>query len=251
MYWAVEKGSYSAINEWSIWDTPKPVRCIRILPGEGNNQDISSISGVQSDATYEKHTDTSGSVVLEFKGRLVDALYRERTNGSLEEHDEDDPANSFYDGIIVAKEYIGYHKEQQLIGYDRLGNPQYEERDIYDEYPLGNIIGHSGTKHINQYTGDFYWTYEDIEMENPCANYTEGNYSWRVPNLVELSAMNADGLLVDGTGCCTSFSNIDVRHGFHFSSWISCPGPGDDGLNTKVKIRCVRDVPEGYIFPNN
>lgn len=211
VFWAVEQGSYSAINQWTgdqyNEKVPKPIRCIRILPAEKNEYDISSVyshEGVtdekklRSDATYEKNGN-----VLKFKDRLVDALYRERTDGSLDEHTEDDPANSFYEGIVVAENYVGYEDGKN------------------DEFKLGEIVGYSGISYssppldIPYYTYNdpyndqklYYWSYNDIEMENPCENYTEGGYSWRVPNLVELSAMNAAGLLDDNTGCCTRFSN--------------------------------------------
>ena len=269
VFWAVEQGSYSAINKWTGDEsrevTAKPIRCIRILPAPKNNYDISSVYSydngepLQSDATYEIDN-VGNNTVLKFKDRLVDALYRERTDGSLDEHTEDDPANSFYDGIVVAKEFIGQREEWE-IKYDQFGRPYREQVTQYDEFELGNIVGYEGISYTNPwnvqnyYSYDdpydsqkhYYWSYNDIEMENPCDNYTaEGEYSWRVPNLVELSAMNAAGLLVDNTGCCTRFSNIHVRHGFTFATWINCPGPGDGGLTSNVRIRCVRDVPEGY-----
>ena len=105
-------------------------------------------------------------------------------------------------------------------------------------------------------------------MLNPCKDekYSEDGYSgWRVPNLVELSAMNAAGLLNDCSSekiaaCCTQFSNLNVRFGFARSSLIYCPGDGGYGsenpnysnLTSKTfRIRCVRDVPDGYAFPKN
>ena len=235
VFWAVEQGSYSPINRWSEgWNTEssnerisKPIRCIRILPAketrDGEEYDITSVSGVASDPTFESKTLTDGTTEIKFKDRLVDALYRERTNVPLNEHTEDDPENSFYDGIIVAS------------------------RPLSSNYTLGNIVGYSGEKQ-DYPDGSFRWTYTDIDKTDPCAtSYTEGGHSWRVPNLVELSAMNAAlQPLDDYAGCCTRFSNIDVRHGFSYHQWISCPGPGDEGLNSEVKIRCVRDVPEGY-----
>ena len=97
-------------------------------------------------------------------------------------------------------------------------------------------------------------------MTNPCAGYNQDGYTdWRVPNLVELSAMNAAGLLSpkpDGYGgndvaCCTQFTNQSVRYGFAFSSLIYCPGAETQQINNQVLIRCVRDVPPGYTFPTN
>lgn len=226
VYWAVEKGSYGSIN--SFYDgSALPIRCIRNLPATGTNTgtDISSIDGVTSDATYVKH-DASGNVpiILEFKNRLIPSLYRQRVSSSLNVHNEDDDANSFYDGIFVASDF--------------LYTSDYWGRKEYRTFTLGSIIGYNG------YTWD-----------NPCSKYSEGRYTnWRVPNLVELSAMNAAGLLSHSgsdVACCTQFSNLSVRYGFAFSSLIYCPGAKDYQIGDKFMIRCVRDVPPGYTFPTN
>ncbi len=231
VYWAVEKGSYNSENSWYTANSPLPIRCIRNLPATGTNTgtDISSIDGVTSDATYIKHN-ANGNVpiILEFKDRLIQSLYRGRVSGSLNVHNEDDDANSFYDGIFVAKDFI--RTENAWQGY------------TYTTYAFGNIIGYDGT------------------MNNPCVNYKESEYTnWRVPNLVELSAMNAAGLLSpkpNGYGdndvaCCTQFTKLTVRYGFAFSSLIYCPGNNGTELNNQVLIRCVRDVSSGYKFPAN
>lgn len=232
VYWAVEKGSYNSENPGDWYKpAPLPIRCIRNLPATGTNvgTDVSSIDGVTSDATYIKHN-ANGDVpiILEFKDRLIQSLYRERVSGSLNVHNEDDDANSFYDGIFVAKDFI--RTENAWQGY------------TYTTYAFGNIIGYDGT------------------MNNPCVNYKESGYTnWRVPNLVELSAMNAAGLLSpkpNGYGdndvaCCTQFTKLTVRYGFAFSSLIYCPGNNGTELNNQVLIRCVRDVPPGYTFPTN
>lgn len=224
VYWAVEKGSYGSIN--SFYDgSALPIRCIRNLPATGTNTgtDISSIDGVTSDATYVKHK-ASGNVpiILEFKNRLIPSLYRQRVSRSLNVHNEDDDANSFYDGIFVASDFLY----------------TYNWGRVYTTYTLGSIIGYNG------YTWD-----------NPCSKYSEGGYNnWRVPNLVELSAMNAAGLLSHSgsdVACCTQFSNLSVRYGFAFSSLIYCPGAKDYQIGDKFMIRCVRDVPPGYTFPTN
>lgn len=212
VYWAVERGSYSKDGEnWGGGFAAKPIRCIRSLPANTGGFDISSVH-VASDASYVAHN-VNGSTVLEFKGRLVDELYRERTDGVLIPHDEDDNANSYYDGIIVAKNYLE------------------------DNYPLNTIINSGDT-------------------DNPCRNYHErgdNGATWRVPNLAELSAMNAAGLITQkGTACRTQFSNQNVRFGYGFNgSRIYCYGDkvDDENLNSYFPIRCVRDVPEGYVFP--
>lgn len=221
VYWAVEKGSYGAINGSYTSGTPLPVRCIRNLPAKGTGTDVSKINRVTSDATY-KYYENNSPKLLVFKDRLIPSLYRQRVSGSLNVHNEDDDANSFYDGIFVASDFL-------------YTNSWYGKE--YRTFTLGDIIGASGL------------------MDNPCYTYREGGYTnWRVPNLVELSAMNAAGLLKHtGTdvACCTQFSNQKVRYGFAFSSLIYCPGANDNQINSKFIIRCVRDVPPGYNFPTN
>ena len=212
VYWAVERGSYSKDGEnWGGGFAAKPIRCIRSLPANTGGFDISSVH-VASDASYVAHN-VNGSTVLEFNGRLVDELYRERTDGVLIPHDEDDNANSYYDGIIVAKNYLG------------------------TKYTLNTIINSGDT-------------------DNPCRDYHEtgdNEATWRVPNLAELSAMNAAGLITqEGTACRTQFSNQNVRFGYGFNgSRIYCYGDmvNKENLNSSFPIRCVRDVPEGYVFP--
>lgn len=221
VYWATEKGSYSSDgNDWGGGSYAKPIRCIRALPATKDEYDIST-PFVESDASYVPHNlptnwdyQSSKPIVLEFKGRLADVLYRERVNDVLLPHHEDDLTNSFYDGIIVAKSYL------------------------YD-YPLSQIINIDGNS------------------ENPCAGYHESNDDgavWRVPNLVEFSAMNAAGLVtVTNTACCTQFRNQNVRFGFGYNgAKIYCFGDDTslENLNSKFPVRCVRDVPAGYDFSN-
>ena len=224
VYWAIEKGSYGAIN--SYYDSsPLPIRCIRVLPSPSGKegQDISSITGITSDATYEKLND-KGLTVLKFEGRLVSSLYRPtRVSGSLDPHNEDEGANSFYRGIFVADDFLK------------------DRRDNILGYTLSEITGNGST------------------MNNPCLSYEEGGYrNWRVPNLVELSAMNAAGLLDNcydtdygRAASCTQFSNLNVRYGFARSTLIYCPGANGNELGLHFRIRCVRDVPPGYTFPTN
>ena len=217
VFWAVEKGSYSADGIYVNYYGPKPIRCIRVLPaaGESTSTDISSIAGVKSDATYKIHRDTQ-PMTLEFKDRLVASLYRGRAARSLNVHNEDDKENSFYDGIYVA------------------------QNNLSSQYVFRNLIGFGLTS-----------------LTNPCSNYYEydsgGNRisNWRVPNLVELSAMNAAGLLSGNTSSCTQFSNLDVRYGFVYTSGIGCWGSEIYDINNYINVRCVRDVPANYSFPTN
>lgn len=232
VYWAIEKGSYGAVNEWS-GSGPFPIRCIRNLPAT----DISRINDVVSDATYKYYDNTSPNVIV-FKDRLVSSLYRQRAFGSLEIHNEDEDPNSFYDGIFVAEDF--------LYTENYLGK-------TYRTFTLGDIIGYNGTV---TWSGGRY--FNNGTMTNPCAGYDQDGYTnWRVPNLVELSAMNAAGLLSKPSGygndvaCCTQFTNQSVRYGFGFSSLIYCPGAETQQINNQVLIRCVRDVPPGYTFPTN
>lgn len=234
VYWAIEMGSYGPVDEWS-GSGPFPIRCIRNLPAT----DISRINDVVSDATYKYYENTSPNVIV-FKDRLVSSLYRQRASESLKIHNEDGDANSFYYGIFVADNFLRTENPGQGYTYT---------------YTLGDIIGYDGTVTWN---GGSYSN--NGTMTNPCAGYKQDGYTdWRVPNLVELSAMNAAGLLSpkpDGYGgndvaCCTQFTNQSVRYGFGFSSLIYCPGGETQQINNQVLIRCVRDVPANFTFPTN
>ena len=218
VYWAVEKGSYGSID--SYYDkSALPIRCVRVLPAiMAGTQDASAIYGIKADPTVEKY-ERNGMIILNFKNRLMDNLYRGYVEGSLDPHNEDDDENSFYEGIFVASDYLK----------DRYGNIL--------TYKLKDIIGVDGTIH------------------NPCETYSEGQYTgWRVPNLVELSAMNAmsllsecydDGNSANQAACCTQFSNQNVRYGFARSSLVFSPGAKGTELENEYRIRCVRDIPSG------
>ena len=216
VFWAVEKGPYGP-EGGSYSANSVPLRCVRALPAksEAEGTDISSISGIVAVSTYEKHDATSTTpIVLEFKDRLASSLYRTRIDGgSMIVHNEDSPANLFYEGIYVSQ------------GYLRMS------------YRLGDIIGYEGT------------------ILNPCSEYEEnGIKGWRVPNLVEFSALHAAGLITSNASCCTQFSNQNVRYGFAYATStknIYCPGDNKGDINGNYTIRCVRDVPEGYTFPTN
>ena len=246
VFWAVERGAYGA--KGASYDGTKalPIRCIRVLP-DGKKTKLTEVSGVVAASTVEKRKDNrSDLTVLKFKGRVVDELYRQRVDDALDKHNEDDDANAYYDGIYVADDII---KEGQWF-------------PTAVNYMLGDIIGYEGT--VQKQTGTDWWgnpTYTpytfDGTMINPCREkYGAG---WRVPNLVELSAMNAFGLLSNNyeEACCTQFSNLGVRFGFARSSLIYCPGGNGSNSNpnyselansSKFVIRCVKDVEADYDF---
>lgn len=225
-YWAVEKGSYSSIS--SSYGEKLPIRCVRVLPAINETQDISSLENIVSASTFEKIDATDNvPIVLKFKNRLVDDLYRQSIFEPLQRHNENGTANSFSEGIFVSSDYL-------------------KDDNGYVTYTLGEIIGYQGATE----RGDTYnnLTYMKID---PCQSYVEGgyNYGWRVPNLVELSAMNAAGIFDDyndGVACCTYFSNPNVRYGFVKTSLITCPGRYNNQIYSQYRIRCVRDVPAGY-----
>lgn len=220
LYWAVERGAYGGDQYSNI-----PMRCIRILPAHTDDQDITSVYNVKSDPTYEWDKTNR---ILKFKGRLVDELYRQYVSGVLMPHNEDSNANSFYDGIYVAEEDV-YEFQQDHWWED--------PTKVTKKFPLAQIINYDGNQ------------------ENPCADYHEtgdGRAVWRVPNLAELSALVAQGLINQDVedACCTQFSNMNVRFGFAFSSLVYCPGGGEndttvDKFGTTFAVRCVRDVPPG------
>ena len=224
VYWAVERGSYGALGSYYDGSSALPVRCIRLLPGIEAGQDLTSLQGIQSDPTYVRRN-INGLIVLDFRNRLDASLYRGRTNGSLGKHNEDEAANRFYEGIFVADDFLD------------------------QTYTLAEIVGLTTVEQGGEET------IEQANMVNPCARHNEGGYNnWRVPNLVEFSAMNAAGLLdgcLDSNHqrglCVTQFSNLDVRYGFGRTSIIYCPGAnGITDIDLYFKIRCVRDVPANY-----
>lgn len=226
-YWAVEKGSYGEDQkDWTAGNNPKPIRCIRVLP-----TNITSVD-TESDATYEPINDPSGLTTLKFKDRLVDRLYRNGVYTSLlSRHNEDGDPNFYSEGIFVASKNV------------KTTNNWGEETNTDATFSLSEIIGYDSNGNR-------------VPRTNPCANHSEGGYSdgWRVPNLVELMAMNAEGLVDNLTICCTAFSRQKVRYGFKKDeTMISCPGSkGTTDLTWKgYLIRCVRDVPAGYTFPTN
>lgn len=226
-YWAVEKGSYGEDQkDWTAGNNPKPIRCIRVLP-----TNITSVD-TESDATYEPINDPSGLTTLKFKDRLVDRLYRNGVYTSLlSRHNEDGEPNFYSEGIFVASKNV---KTTDNWGV---------ETNTDATFSLSEIIGYDSNGNR-------------VPRTNPCENHSEGGYSdgWRVPNLVELMAMNAEGLVDNLTICCTAFSRQKVRYGFKKDgTMISCPGSkGTTDLTWKgYLIRCVRDVPAGYTFPTN
>lgn len=223
LFWAVERGSYGQEGDWAAQGKAKPIRCIRALPANTTEHDLSTVH-VVSDHTYEVVNYGYGNdlITIKFSDRLADGLYRDPTNTDLDPHDEDDEANRFSEGIFVASQPLD------------------------DSESLADIIGYQGT---------IGGTYYDGTKLNPCASHHEGGYNsgWRVPNLVELSAMNAAGFTTSGMASCTQFSEMDVRFGFVFTDGIiMCPGEKDGQIQWSQltgddrKIRCVRDVPNGY-----
>lgn len=223
VYWAVERGSYGTINYGG--DKALPIRCVRVLP----KGDMKNIYDVKADPTFEVTQYVDGyPKVLKFKGRLVDGLYRERTDGVLDSHNEDQPMNAYSEGIIISSYAIN-------------GNMIASSHFLYDIYNYGD------------------------DAKNPCENYHEdddGGATWRVPNLSELSAMNAakgqndiglfgwlDDYYYPICASCTHFRNMNVRSGFgrNVNYVYAIDQYGDDLLREKyANVRCVRDVPAGH-----
>lgn len=235
VYWAVERGSYGTINYGG--DKALPIRCVRVLPKD----DMKKVNGVKADPTFEvTQYDVNGyPKVLKFKGRLVDGLYRERTDGVLDSHNEDQPMNAYSEGIIISSNATNE-------------NMTSSSHSLYNIYNYGD------------------------DAENPCKNYHEegdDGATWRVPNLSELSAMNAakgtehrydnnagEWVLVglfdwvnSSTypicASCTHFRNMNVRSGFgrNVNYVYAIDQYRDDLLRDRyANVRCVRDVPAGY-----
>lgn len=234
-YWAVEKGSVGGEYEnlGLTVSTPLPIRCVRVLPAinEGG-KNVASLD--VTPASFNVPWTDEENKVLQFKGRMVESMYRMRTDAPLDEHNEDGAANRYSDGIIIAKQNLGEtYTVAQIAGLD-YGNVTNSKRD-----PCA---------------GGYY------EKENKSDLGT-----WRVPNLNELAMMGrAYPSEFTSHLCCTKFSYPSVRYGFRTvgDGRISCGSLSDDGYGTYfngknypgswvgLNIRCVRDVPEGYEFGN-
>lgn len=224
-FWAVEKGSYG--NQMSDHNGGKyMIRCIRLLP---DDVDTESLDDKVPAAIYQERT-INGNYLFDFRGRLTPSLFRQISNPApynFVQHDEDDEYNRFYDGIVLAKEYMSnswstsdYYISSTLTRLQNIGNDQ----------------------------------------RNPCASYSEvgepANAGWRLPNLVEMTVMasNYDKYIAPGLPqdyqrniigllpCCTQFSNQNVRQAFYVNTrkMVTC-GQDYDGEKA-FYVRCVRDA---------
>lgn len=237
VYWAVEKGAWGSDTSHDLDSkTPLPIRCIRVLPavGAGSNSDMTDLD-VEAEPFFKKHTvGAYSNTVLEFKNRMVPSMFRTRTDFPLEEHNEEGAANRFSEGIIVAR---------------------------------NNTSTSTSIQNLNGITHKTSWNNTiNPTKTDPCESYSEygdGGARWRTPNLNELVMMQrAMGDLGADVSCCTQFSNSDVRLGFAtdngnkiiicaVATYIPYNGSGYWSNYNSYKVRCVRDVPEGYTFPND
>ena len=143
-------------------------------------------------------------------------------NKIYDPNNEDDEENRPYDAIVVARNYVS--------GTWGSGNQD-----------ITNTLTEFQNKNGNS---------------NPCADYSETGQptGWRLPNLVELSAMasNPDNLLNNrgnyNIPCCTMFSNQNVRQAFYYnrSNMVTC----DRGYDQSFRVRCVRDATDEELAEN-
>lgn len=223
-YWAVEKGSYG--DQMSSYGGKFMIRCIRILPDDVNAE---SSDWKVSAAIYQEKKTSNGNYLFDFRGRLTPSLFRQIPNPApynFFQHDEDDERNRFYDGLVLAKDYMSN-------GWSTSAS---------------NI---SNTLNQLQNIGN--------NRSNPCASYHEegepANAGWRLPNLVEMTVMASNygryiepGLPSNRDGiqgllpCCTQFSNQAVRQAFYVNTreMVTC-GYDYDGSKA-FYVRCVRDA---------
>ena len=233
VYWAVEKGAWGNVGTDKVPNTQgMPIRCVRVLPavGAGTEDNITKLD-VKPESFFKS---VNGNTVLEFRNRMISDMYRVRTDDPLNEHDEDDPANRFSDGIIIARNNI---------------------KDGYNDASY-NAPQINGITYVNSWNGSTI----NVIKEDPCTDYHEygdGGAKWRVPNLNELVMMRR-ALTVENLNslCCTQFSNSNVRLGFVATSNVNCEVGGYNNGGywdwlASHGVRCVRDVPDGYVFPKN
>ena len=205
-FWAVEKGAYGGTTSGDI-----PIRCIRHLPADLEDNDI------PADPMFDLYTIANGSYLLDFRDKFDNNMYRPtRTDSQLNEHDEDDLQNRFYDGLVISR------TAQQ--GTARL-----------------NAILNIDNNKTNP-CGEYYEGSENDPVS--------GKGHWRVPNLAELTIMASqpDRLLRDSPNyvySCTRFSNEKVRIAFRYDgTQISCLGDKGEKVNDNIWVnyRCVRDA---------
>lgn len=225
-FWAVEKGSYG--DQMSTYNGGRyMIRCIRILP---DDVDAESSAWKVSAAIYQQKETSNGNYLFDFRGRLTPSLFRQVRNTApynFLQHDEDDERNRFYDGLVLAKNYMSN-------GWSTWGAVTDTASYIYNTLKVLQNIGNN--------------------QSNPCASYHEAgepaNAGWRLPNLVEMTVMAsnygryiAHGMPGQGNlPCCTQFSNWAVRQAFYVNTrqMVTC---GDDyNSHQNFYIRCVRDA---------
>lgn len=211
-YWAVEKGASSSLGaSYGGENVPLPLRCIRSMSANLNEQ-------VSSDALYVAKLIDSGNYLLDFRDRLDNNMYRPTpTATQLNNHNEDDPQNRFYDGLVISKQE---HKSdvalREILNVDNQSNP----------------------------CSDYY--------EGSADDPRNGVGKWRVPNLAELTVMSSDpDRYLNGatkeTFACTSFSNDQIRLAFRYTlggQMITCYGAWDSNqtMDHSGAVRCVRDA---------
>ncbi len=212
VYWAVEKGASGGLGSSYDSNTALPLRCIRSLSANLDKQ-------IPADALCEVKLIESGNYLLDFRGRLDNNMYRPTpTATQLNNHDEDELQNRFYDGLVVSMEE---HKSNvplsEILNVDNQSNP----------------------------CSDYY--------EGSRNDPRNGVGKWRVPNLAELTVMSSDpdrffnGATSD-TYASTSFSNDQIRLAFRYTlkgKMITCYGDWSSGQTLekgKGAVRCVRDA---------
>lgn len=207
-FWAVEKGAYGGVTSGNI-----PIRCIRHLPADLEDNSI------PADPMFDLYTIANGSHLLDFRGKFDNNMYRPtRTDTHLNEHNEDDLQNRFYDGLVISR--TAQTNTAKLEAILNIGNNQTNPCADY---------------------------YEGSENDP-----VSGKGHWRVPNLAELTVMasNPDVLLtgynqIPYLYCCTRFSNEKVRIAFRFDgTQISCLGDKGERVDGdyQERYRCVRDA---------
>ena len=204
-FWAVEKGAYGATTSGDI-----PIRCIRHLPADPDND-------TPADPMYDLYRIANGSYLLDFRDKFDNNMYRPtRTNSQLNEHDEDDLQNRFYDGLVIS-------------GTAQSGTAR-----------LNAILNIDNNK-----TNPCAEYYEGSENDP-----VSGKGRWRVPNLAELTIMASNpAVLLNGSPdyvySSTRFSNEKVRVAFRYDgTQISCLGDNGEQVNDNLwmNYRCVRDA---------
>ena len=149
------------------------------------------------------------------------------------------------DGIVATRGYT----EEPLMNHNEI----LPSNNLFSSFVVAS-------KDLMKSQGKYLFELEEItdSEKDPCANYKENDsdtYKWRSPNQKEFALMlsEMDELTEEQYGTRTRFSGDDSHNYENYNykwTWHDTPGfwsehgrinVGKNGLESGVRVRCVRD----------